>query len=188
MYKKGFVFYLVLVLLGLTLITCTTKRDVESERLIVKIDFSSWISESFTISPDGRRVAYWAKKDNKLSVVVDGEEGKLYDRVSVLIFSPDGKRVAYGAGMGDKWMVVVDGAEGKLYDGIRRGGPIFSPDGKRVAYGARIGDKWMVVVDGAEGKLYWGFFTDIFFDSPASFHYLADRGNNEVYLVEGRVE
>ena len=187
MSRKGFVFYLVLVILGLNFPSYSIDRVVESEKLITKIDFSTWISESFTVSPDGRRVAYAARMGGKRMVVVDGAEGKLYDNVAAPIFSPGGKRVAYGALMGDKRLVVVDGAEGKLYDGIGKGDPIFNPDGKRVAYGARMGNKQMVVVDGEEGKRYDGVLTEIFFDSATSFHYLAYRGD-EVYLVEGRVE
>ena len=49
------------------------------ERLIVQIDFSSWIRESFKVSPDSEHVAYAAGVDDKWFVVVDGEEGKEYD-------------------------------------------------------------------------------------------------------------
>ncbi len=52
---------------------------IVSERFIVQIDFSSWISESFKVSPDSKRVAYAAGVDDKWFVVVDGEEGKEYD-------------------------------------------------------------------------------------------------------------
>ncbi|HLA36860.1 MAG TPA: hypothetical protein VJZ02_00155, partial [Candidatus Brocadiales bacterium] len=104
-----------------------------SERLIAQIDLSSWIKNTLTVSPDGKRVAYWAQVGNKRFVVVDGKEEKQYDDIvaGTLIFSPDSKRVAYGAIVGNKWFAVVDGKEEKQYDGIGRGTPIFSPDGKR---------------------------------------------------------
>jgi hypothetical protein len=62
----------------------TTTRIV-SERFIAKIDFSSWIQETFRVSPDNRRVAYVAWARNKQFVVVDGKEEKQYDGI-VTIF------------------------------------------------------------------------------------------------------
>jgi hypothetical protein len=101
-----------------------TPTPVLSERLVVQIDFSSWIQESFTVSPDSQRVAYVAQLGDKQLVVVDGKEEEPYDGIGTLIFSLDSQRVAYGAQVGDKWFVVVDGKEEKPYDGIVRGGSI----------------------------------------------------------------
>ncbi len=97
------------------------------------------IPESLAVSPDSKHVAYVARRGGKQLVVVDGVEGKEYDRIGqgTLVFSPDSKRVAYGARRGDKQLVVVDGVEGKEYDGIGQGTLVFSPDSKRVAYGGR---------------------------------------------------
>ncbi|MGB2769969.1 MAG: hypothetical protein WBC88_09625, partial [Candidatus Zixiibacteriota bacterium] len=49
-----------------------------SERLLDRIDYSSWIAESFKASPDSRRIAYTAKVEGMCTVVVDGEEGEEY--------------------------------------------------------------------------------------------------------------
>ena len=164
-----------------------------SERLIAQIDLSSWIKNTLTVSPDGKRVAYWAQVGNKRFVVVDGKEEKQYDDIvaGTLIFSPDSKRVAYRAmaKVDNKWfaVAVVDGREEKQYDGT--GNPIFSPDGKRVAYGARAGDKQFVVVDGKEGRQYDTLLVGgkIVFDSPDGLHYLASKGS-EIYLVEEKIK
>jgi len=52
-------------------------------------------------------------------MVVDGEEGKPYDKIgTVPVISPDSRRVAYSAEKNDKWFVVVDGKEGRSYDDI----------------------------------------------------------------------
>jgi hypothetical protein len=96
-----------------------------SERLVVQVDFSSWIQESFTVSPDSQRVAYGAVVSDKWFVVVDGKEEQQYDGIGAPIFSPDSQRVAYGAGVGNKQFVVVDGKEGKPYDGIVGGRIVF---------------------------------------------------------------
>jgi hypothetical protein len=94
-------------------------------------------------------------------VVVDGKEGKPYDRISCFPgFSPDSKRVAYWAQVGPDWpsdheeFVVVDGKEGEPFDTIPMYPFHFSPDSKRVAYTARVGTQWLVVVDGKEGNPY----------------------------------
>ncbi len=78
-----------------------------------------------------------AQKGQKWLVVIDGQEGPVYDEISQVgrIFSPDGKRVAYPAKKGRKWLVVMDGREESEYDGIDQ--VVFSPDGKRVIYGAK---------------------------------------------------
>lgn len=144
-------------------------------------------------SPDSKRVGYGAGVGDKRFVVVDGKEGKQYDRIGVgsLIFSPDSKRVGYGAGVGDKRFVVLDGEEGKQYDAIGKGISFFSPDGRRVAYMAKVGEKQFVVVDGEEGKQYDGIVAEgggrIIFDSPDSLHYLAAKGK-DIYLVEERIK
>jgi hypothetical protein len=56
-----------------------TPGRIVSERFIVEIDRSSWIPESLTVSPDGRRVAYMDKESGTQFVVVDGTEGKQYN-------------------------------------------------------------------------------------------------------------
>ncbi len=112
-------------------------------------------------SPDSQRVAYVAGAGGKWVVVVDGKEGKQYDRIGLdshsLIFSPDSRRVAYIAKVGDtwfnNWFVVADGTEGKRYDSLI-------------------------------GRLAWEPEPAgrIIFDSPDSLHYLAKKGNG-IYLV-----
>ena len=90
------------------------------ERLIAEVDFSTWVVESFKISPDNRRMACAATVGNKWFVIVDGVGGKEYDGIgnSTPIFSPDSKRVAYAAAVGSKSLVVVDGVEGEEYDAV----------------------------------------------------------------------
>ena len=41
-----------------------------SERPIAQVDFSPWARESFTVSPDGRRVAWVEKSGDSMFVVV----------------------------------------------------------------------------------------------------------------------
>jgi roadblock/LC7 domain-containing protein len=128
---------------------------VISKTLVAKINLTSWIPESFIVSPDNKHVAYTAKSNTEQFVVIDGKEGRRYGGIGKgsLIFSPDSKRVAYGAGIDNKQFIVTNGSEGKRYDGIVSA-PMISPDGKRLAYAATINKKRFVVIDGKEGKNY----------------------------------
>ena len=97
-------------------------------------------------SPDSQKIAYVAKKDGKLFIVVnDKEEGEIYDSVHSPVFSPDSQKIAYVANRDNKEFVIIDGKEGKDYDKIY-GEPQFSPNGQYIAYGAQIGNElWWIV-------------------------------------------
>src|SRR3954467_9467426 len=70
------------------------------------------LAQSMVVSPDQKRIAYVAIRSGKSLAVVDGIEGKIYDRVMTLGFSPDGKHVAYVGRRGENLLVVLDGKEG----------------------------------------------------------------------------
>ena len=89
-------------------------RKIVSERLVSHVDFSSWLPESFKVSPDGRQVAYAVQSDEKWQVVVGRDHGKAYESIGGLMFSPDGMRVAYAAKAGRKTFVVFDGRDVEL--------------------------------------------------------------------------
>ena len=132
-------------------------------------------------SPDSKRVAYLARKDERFLIVVDGVEGKVrFDSVigffgmdregkirgpsgpggpmqrGGLMFSPDSRRVAFVADTGDhaKQFVIVDDQKQREYPGVSR--PSFSPDGKHLAYTAFAKDRnsMTVIVDGIERERY----------------------------------
>ena len=153
MIKKIFVFFLIVFVIGIGITACTEGKP--SERPIAHINFSSWIKESLTVSPDNKRVAYAEKQGDKQFVVVDGKEGKAYDDIKIitLIFSPDSKQVAYAAKLGHKWCAVVDGKEGKRYNGIfttRGGVSIFFDAADSFHYLARIGEDIYLVEERIE--------------------------------------
>jgi hypothetical protein len=94
MLKKNLVILFVCVALDFVMVMVGwTAETISSEKLICKVDFSSGIAESLTVSPDNMHVAYGARKGNKWFVVVDGQEGKQYDGIvkgSIIKFNPDG--------------------------------------------------------------------------------------------------
>ena len=78
-------------MIGLAVTACTARTDaykIEETRLgpIVPKGVNT------VFSPDGKRVAYAARKGAKWLVVVDGQQGAEYDEIGVgtLVFSPDG--------------------------------------------------------------------------------------------------
>ena len=169
MSKKGVALYLAVFLVCVGISVWSEEEysnRVVSEKLIAQIDPSSWMRESFKVSPDSKRVAYVTQVGDKQFVVVNGKEGKQYDGIWwEPIFSPDSKRLAYvavvGTGLlGTKLFVVVGGKEGKQYDALT------------FLIGGRV-----IIIGGGR----------IIFDSPDSFHYLAGKGNG-IYLVGERIE
>jgi hypothetical protein len=118
-----------------------------------------WVFDgSITFSPDGKRMAFAAKRFGAALVVVDNTSGPPYDGIGSIAFSPDSKRIAYGAQRGEAWCVVVDGIPGRDYDWLAAG-PSFSPDSRHVIY---VADRLMqshpkqefIVLDDVEGQPY----------------------------------
>ena len=112
-------------------------------------------------SPDGRRIAYIARRGDVSTLVLDGTLGPFSVLVAAPVFSPDSKRVAYviRRGRAEKYEVVVDGESGpeadELYGSCR-----FSPDSRRVAHLAGrlpgwrhplMAPKGFLVLDGRPG-------------------------------------
>lgn len=121
-----------------------------SEKIILQQTLGSTLELStLAVSPDARHIACAASLNDKLSVIVDGQPGKLYDNLAKSIALGAGNRVGYLAQSNEKWMAVVDNTEGKYYSTLSSK-LVFSRDGKRFAYGAQENDKWLVVVDNKE--------------------------------------
>jgi WD40-like Beta Propeller Repeat len=114
--------------------------------------------------PNGKRVAYIARKAGSTYVVVDGEESPGYSKVSGFRFSADGGHYAYEAfqGSGGRWVVVVDGKEGPVFQELIKGALTFSPNGRRYAYaGYSLGSDPQLIVDGeVAAQAYFGTFQE----------------------------
>jgi hypothetical protein len=93
---------------------------------------------SVAFSVDGTRLNYLAANDGdsvyprKAFVVMNGEEGEVWDSIHGVTFSPDGRRCAYSAVRGEKEYCVVDGNSQELDDG-RPQGFRFSGDSEHLA-------------------------------------------------------
>jgi Tol biopolymer transport system component len=138
-------------------------------------------------SPDGRHVAYEARKGNKWQVIVDGQAGPEFRCVWYPTFSPDGKRLAYVAMKDEKCLMVVDSQVGPEYDNVYKGRLAFSNDSRHYAYSAQKGGKWLVVVDGQEGAQFAKVVGDSLVFSPDGriLAYVACNKGKERVLLAG---
>ena len=92
--------------------------------------------DEIVYNKDGCHVAFVFEWNDKLAVMVDGQEGHAYDGIvrKSLFFGPGGEHVAYVAIKDKNMLLVADGQEGSGYDEIFEGSPVFSADGRRLAY------------------------------------------------------
>lgn len=119
------------------------------------------------VSPDGRVVAYFARRKDRAFVVAANRKGEDFDSVGDFhmmarrrpVLSPDGKRVAYQAMKGGEAYIVVDGLKSGPYFDVDD--PTFSPNSVVVGYAANLGGtrktgrveggKWFIVVGDRKG-------------------------------------
>ncbi len=107
----------------------------------------------YVASADGRHHAYVAIKaggEERMRIVVDGNEGPLFDKIVSPIFSPDGRLLVYRARDDGKRFLVVSDMKGKVVSRHKDYRMVFQPaftaDGKSVAYGVLDGNEiwWKV--------------------------------------------
>ncbi len=106
--------------------------------------------EDLVYNKDGTAHAYAALKNNRWRIVVNGNEGPLFDKVVGPVFSPDGKKLVYRARNDGRRFVVIADTAGRTvlqhpaYEQVFQ--PVFTADGKSVAYGVKDGRKliWKV--------------------------------------------
>ncbi len=118
--------------------------------------------QSLRIGPDGKMVAYTARRAGKWHIVVNGVPGPPADRVGgpLLTLSPDGKRWACWTGTGPKPRYVVDGVEHQPFGQVGNHLPLFSADSEHVIYTAQDEKGWHVLRDGKVHSTWSGIAGD----------------------------
>lgn len=106
---------------------------------------------TFSISPDGSKLAYELIINNKNYLIVNNtkydlsERQLLSDSISP-VFSPDSSKIAYITSEGDKMAVTINGVkQGKAYDDIYK--LKFSSNNKKIIYAAKLGNQLWWIVD-----------------------------------------
>ena len=141
-------------------------------------------------SPDGRHVAYPARRGQQVACVVDGVAQESYDGVGRPAFSRDGSRLMYAVERRQSFALVVDGTpEGEFSRSPVAYG--FSPDGKRYAYLTAVkrtlrGERWCCVVDGFPGPEFDAIESrPVFGPDGDRLAYVARRGRECFAVVDG---
>ena len=145
-------------LVGISLLLFGCRRHEEGEgqqpgEYKIGEFYGSQLYIARSATTNGCRIAWAAEKRDKMTVLVDGKEGPMFDSIGKdsIIFSPNGKRVAYLARGGDKRFVVLDGILGRKFDAVVDHSLTFSRDSLHFAYAGKEAAKWSVVVDGSSG-------------------------------------
>nr|MDA3896838.1 hypothetical protein [Desulfobacteraceae bacterium] len=100
-------------------------------------------------SSDSQHLAYAAVKDQKMVMVVDGEEINKSDIIGMPVFSLDSKIFAYACAKNDSWFIIVNDEKSPSFDQVYKF--IFSLDSKRYSFIAKDGSEWFCNVDGQNG-------------------------------------
>lgn len=141
--------------------------------------------EALAWSPDSRRLAFAAERDDGWTVVLDGRELGVWDGMGEIVWSPDSRQIAYSAQRGDTWRVVRDGREHPVFDALRPGTLRYSPRGRRLAYIGERGGAQMAVIDGVVGPPCDGIAQLTFSADDAAVAYVARFGERASLVYEG---
>jgi len=147
------------------------------------------LHDSLRFSPDGSRLAYSYGLGPKSRVVLDGQEGRVFDGVNDCFFSPDSQRFAYFAKRGKQWMVVLDGKEvATTGEGRWEGTTVFSPDSHHFATAVGSPGNCSLWVDGRKQSAYdeIGEGSVIFSPDSRRLGYGALRGGRSLSIVDGK--
>jgi hypothetical protein len=122
--------------------------------------------DDFNFSPDGKHLAYGARRGNDTLVVLDGQESKPYPGMSLnsLNFSPDSQHLYYiitprkkddwwsipFLDQGVKFRVVLDGVVSKEYRAVPYMSIGFTRDMKHFTFEAKNSTDLLTVLDGKE--------------------------------------
>lgn len=158
-----------------------------TEKEIADVDFDSWLPESVTVSPDGRRFAYVDSGLGRGIVFVDGKASKPYDGIGVgIVFSPDSRRVGYAAMQEGKWYVVTDSTTYGPYERLIP--PItFSPDSRRIAFIVSLsGNGECVVLDGTAQTEYPKCRNAIFSPNGSRLAYAVETSDGWSVVLDGQ--
>jgi hypothetical protein len=155
----------------------------------------------FVFSPDGKHYGFEANSGGQHLVVVDGEDGPLFDNVAGLKFTPHGRHFVYVAIREGKRYAVVDTNVFGPFDDLRTLGSrgasdpsnppmldVFeiSADGSKVGFLAARGKEWFAIVEGREYGPYENCVGLALSPEGSRVAFMATRGEGWMMVVDGR--
>ncbi len=126
--------------------------DVHGDQVLGPYDMSYKTKSS----PDGNHYAFWAKRADKIVLVVDGKERDLPGALADYVVANSGF-LAYAYQSSGKYRVRVGDTDlPDSYDAVVE--MTLSPDGKKVAYWAQRDGKWVLSAGGQEFPGFSGYY------------------------------
>lgn len=199
---------LVLMICGLCLTVLSAEVKIQEQVVGPAPDAAL---PSYTISERGVHYAILTMKGSRSLVVVDGQEGPLFDELlsttgersltaqNAVIFSHDGEHYAYLARTGNEYILVKDGKEvfraPYWISALRYGKLAFSPMGKHLHFvaaeqRASLGAVWRVVMDGKPGPEILQALPPVFSPNDSRWAYQArkigSRDDEWLVVVDGK--
>ncbi|QQR75171.1 MAG: PD40 domain-containing protein [Holophagales bacterium] len=154
------------------------------------------MGRDLAFSPDGNRVAVFAKREKGRSLVLIDVLGRKVERVIDMdveqqhapAFSPDGKTIAFSGNLKGRFdLFTLDLASGTVSnltnDDLFDGSPTYSPDGKSIVYSSVVAGEHAQLfrLDLADGKRYrlsegaWNDKDAIFSPDGKRLYFTSDR-------------
>src|SRR5262249_16930751 len=139
-------------------------------------------------SPDGRTLAYVARRGDDFFAVINGVEGTPCELIQVggIRFSADSKHFAYVARRSGKDHLVLDGAEGPPFDFISEFSNVFEAAGRKSSYIGRRGKQSVLMVDGAEAMTAEYIGEGYPRPEPPHTAYVVKRGDGWQAIIDGK--
>lgn len=160
-----------------------------TEKHLTKLSDNRDAVDSFTVSPDGKHVAFITHSGDGWKLVTDQAESRTYDDLwsATITFSPNSESVACLVEDDGEFRVLVDGrTEHDAYEAIVATSLLFSPDGKRLAYVAQEDGKQFVVLDDKEGEKYDLVREMAFGPNGKRFGYIGVDEDEQTVVIDGQ--
>ena len=163
---------------------------IVKETLLLSINDSSLVNNSFTFTADMRKIACCIRDGKKQRVLVNEFKGNPYDSVCSPVFSPDGKSFIYQALQGARWQWITNNnSEFKAGKDETIIFVIYSPNNSDIAYVAAKDKKLIIVFSGIKSKPYDDIdFNSIVFSKDGKKIYYTALLNNKKFIVADNKE